>query len=249
MITLYSGTPGSGKSLHVAYKIIDFVKFGKPVMANFPIDETYFNRGRKKDKPPPKRYGTFYYLTPEELTPELLINHARQHHKCGKEGQTLLIIDECSLMFNSRDWKMQDRMSWIRFFQMHRHFGFDIILVCQHDRMLDRQIRAFIETEKKHRNAKNYKIWGMIIYYLTGGLFVSLEYWYGAHLFCGSEFFLLNRKKAKIYNTHAMFSPSSTSEGLGVPSGGDEEKKQTCEQIDYSDLLNFSDIKNDIKRV
>ena len=208
MITLYSGTPGSGKSLHVAYKIIDTIRFGKPVIANFPIDETYFNRGRKKNRPPPARYGRFMYWGPDELVPANLIEYARLNHKVGKEGQTLLVIDECALMFNSRDWKMQDRMGWIRFFQMHRHFGFDVILVCQHDRMMDRQIRAFIETEKKHRCAKNYKLFGFILYYLTGGLFVCIEYWYGAHLMCGSEFFTLKRRKARIYNTHALFTVS-----------------------------------------
>ena len=223
MISLYSGTPGSGKSLHCAYKMIDFIKMGKTVIANFPIDETYFYKHGKK----PKRYGDFIYLNALELTPQYLIDYAQKHHKLGKEGQTMVVIDECSLMFNSRDWKMQDRMSWIRFFQLHRHFGFDVILICQHDRMLDRQIRAFIETEYKHRNAKNYKIFGFILHLLTGGFFVCIEEWYGCRLRCGSEFFFLNRKKASIYNSHLLFeSPVSTEAGAGgTPADGETPKK------------------------
>lgn len=205
MISLYSGTPGSGKSLHCAYKIIDFIKMGKPVIANFPIDEQYFNRGKHRDKPPPKRYGKFEYWSPNKLNPTALKRYAKEHHKVGKEGQTILIIDECAIMFNSRDWKMQDRMGWIKFFQLHRHMGFDVILICQHDRMLDRQIRAFIETEYKHRSAKNFGFWGLLISLISRGFFVSIEYWYGAKIRLSSNFFFLNKRKASIYDSHNLF--------------------------------------------
>lgn len=35
MISLYSGTPGSGKSLHVAQKMRKHFLSGRPVIANF----------------------------------------------------------------------------------------------------------------------------------------------------------------------------------------------------------------------
>ena len=38
MIYLYSGTPGSGKSLHTARVIYYSLKRGFPVIANFPIN-------------------------------------------------------------------------------------------------------------------------------------------------------------------------------------------------------------------
>jgi len=37
MIYLYSGTPGSGKSLHLANIIWQKLRSGRPVIANFPI--------------------------------------------------------------------------------------------------------------------------------------------------------------------------------------------------------------------
>lgn len=52
MIYLYSGTPGSGKSLHQAKDIYDWLRKGKVVIANFDIDVNKI----------PKCKGQFIYL-------------------------------------------------------------------------------------------------------------------------------------------------------------------------------------------
>lgn len=198
MIYLYSGTPGSGKSLRAAYKLIESIKIGKSVIANFPIDETYF-------KPRKKPYGNFDYVNNQELTVDFLKTYAKLFHEPYREHQTLLIIDECASIFNSRSWDKGDRQEWIYFFQQHRKLGYDVILISQNDRLIDRQIRAFIETEWKHRAIKNYKTFGFLLSSFTGGMFCAVEYWYGMHLRCGSEMFFINRKKAKIYDTYKIF--------------------------------------------
>jgi len=205
MIILYSGTPGSGKSLHTAYKIWDNLRVhNRPVIANFPIsfDKITKNIFRQTLKNSDRIINGFTYRNNQELTVEFLQDYAVEHHKQNKEGQTLLIIDECAIMFNSRQWDMKGRQQWIAFFQQHRKLGFDIILVAQNDRLIDRQIRAFVETEYKHRAIKNYKTFGWLLSIFCRGLFVSVEYWYGTRLRCGSEMFTLNRKKASIYNTY-----------------------------------------------
>ena len=38
VLKLYSGTPGSGKSLDVARKIYHALRYGRPVIANFDIN-------------------------------------------------------------------------------------------------------------------------------------------------------------------------------------------------------------------
>lgn len=197
MIHLYSGTPGSGKSLRVAYKIIFLLKQGRDVIANFPIDMEYFGKRKK--------LGKFTYLDNQNLTVARLKNYALKYHKSFKEGQTLVVIDECAAMFNSRCWDNKGRLEWIYFFQQHRKLGFDIILVAQHDRLIDRQIRAFVETEYKHRALKNYKTFGWLISLLSGGLFIAIEYWYGTRLKCSSEMFRLSKRKARIYDTYKIF--------------------------------------------
>ena len=137
MIEFYSGTPGSGKSLHVAKRIwIKLFIKKQNVIANFNINQELYNKKKKK--------GMFDYITNMELTPDYLIEYALLNHKPGIENQTLVVIDECQLMFNSRDWQNKNRMAWIEFFTLHRHYGYNFILVSQMDRLVDRQIRAYV---------------------------------------------------------------------------------------------------------
>ena len=199
MITLYSGTPGSGKSLYAAYVIWARLMAGRRVIGNFNINYDAFGRHAQKAR------KNYLWLDNSELTPEALNDFAKEHHILGKEGQTLIVIDECAVMFNSRDFGRSDRMRWIVFFQQHRKLGFDVILIAQQDRMIDRQIRGFIENEYKYRAVKRYKLFGSILSFITGGMFVRVEQWYGLRLRSGSEFFLLHRRKARIYNTFEVF--------------------------------------------
>ena len=199
MITLYSGTPGSGKSLYAAYVIWARLMAGQRVIGNFNINYDAF--GKRADKA--RKYYT--WLDNSELTPRRLNEFAQEHHRLGRESQTLIVIDECAVMFNTRDFGRKDRLDWIVFFQQHRKLGYDVILVAQQDRMIDRQIRGFIETEYKYRAVKRYKLFGWFLSLLCGGLFVRVQQWYGMRLREGAEFFMFHRRKAKIYNTFEVF--------------------------------------------
>ena len=61
MILLYSGTPGSGKSLHVAERLYHLLRAGRPVICNFNIN---------LNRIPPKRRD--YSGIPCAVLPELL---------------------------------------------------------------------------------------------------------------------------------------------------------------------------------
>lgn len=196
MIKLYSGTPGSGKSLYTAYEIIRLLKQKRTVIANFPIDEKFFGK---------KKIGKFLYVQNQDLTVNFLKRFSKENFKPYTEHEGTLIIDECAAMFNCRCWDAKGRAEWCMFFQQHRKLGYDVILISQHDRLIDRQIRAYIETEYRHRAIKNYKIFGWILSLIFGGLFVRIEKWYGTPLKCGHEYFLYNKKKAKIYDTYKIF--------------------------------------------
>ena len=134
MITLYSGTPGSGKSLHCARTIKNWSRLGYPVIGNFPVDLSMHKR------------ADFTYCPNDKMTPDFLINYSRQRFgsKAPKEGSILLVIDECQLLFNAREWQQNGRDKWLSFFTQHRKLGYDIILIAQFDRMIDRQIRSLI---------------------------------------------------------------------------------------------------------
>ena len=155
MIHLYSGTPGSGKSLHTARDIRDALRIRKmPVIANFDVNHSLRNYDR-----------LFTYLPNDRLDPSFLEDFARNWFAGRKvrEDSILLVIDEAQLVFNSRAWQHGQRMDWIQFFSQHRHFGYKVVLIAQFDRMIDRQIRSLIEIETNHRKLGNFGMKGLIL--------------------------------------------------------------------------------------
>ena len=142
MIKLYSGTPGSGKSLHLARTIYWQLRMKHHVICNFPINLQIVEKW--------KQY--FHYVPNDELTPMYLkqFSMAVFDDKPIKEDDIMLVIDESQMLFNARDWQKADRRGWLEFFTVHRHFGYSIILVAQFDQMLDKQVRSLIEYELVH---------------------------------------------------------------------------------------------------
>ncbi len=196
MIYLYTGSPGSGKSYHVAVDVYNRLtrhKY-KRVIANFKIEISKI----KKCK------GEFIYKDNSELTVEYLMRYAKEKHVEGIENQTLLVIDEAQVKFNSRDWqiKRDERMEWIEFFSQHRKLGFNIIMITQFDRMIDRQIRALVEYEIKHRKVNNFKI-GKLLPVTT---FACITYWYGVNEKIDVEFLFYRKKYSNIYDSYSIIS-------------------------------------------
>ncbi|RHV88032.1 DUF2075 domain-containing protein [Clostridium sp. OF09-36] len=106
MIYLYSGTPGSGKSLHTARVIRNTLMLNKPVIANIPINTSLCKHSER-----------FLHITDGMLRPSALVDYSREYFKDRpvKEGEILLIIDEAQRMFNARDWSKSDRAGWNEF--------------------------------------------------------------------------------------------------------------------------------------
>lgn len=217
MIELYTGTPGSGKSLHCADVIYNRIMRGKTVIANFDINMSVFPKAR--------RLGTYICKDNWDLTPQWLMQYAVDQAKRSKnghikEGQFLLIIDECQIMFNSRDWQAKNRMEWCVFFTQHRKYGFNIILITQYDRMIDRQIRALVEYHVIHRKINNCGLFGTIVGLLCGGkLFVAVSKWYSEKMSLGSQWFRFKRKYARLYDSYRIFSVSAEGD-TPVSAGG-----------------------------
>ncbi len=198
-ISLYSGTPGSYKSYHATNDVVTWLGRGKNVIANYPVDASKYYSKRKK-------LGLFKFVTNEQLTVDFLIRFARNNHKPGKlKAQTLVVIDEASIKFNAREIDRKDRMEWIKFLANHRHYNFDIIMIAQSDRMLDRQVRGLLEYDIKHRALKNWNLGAAIASIIFGGLFHCVEYWYPCHLKTATNLKKFNKKIANCYDTMALF--------------------------------------------
>lgn len=195
MVFTYTGTPGSGKSLHCAEKILFHLRQGKRVICNFPIN-TYMIKKRFRKN--------FYYIPDEHLTPHYLFEFAKAYHKEAKEDQTFLFIDEAQRLFPiDRVYLM--RREWEQFFQLHRHYGYSVILVTQNMSYINKGIRIQTEYEVKHRKINNYGLGGLLLTLLHIPLFVALTYWQGTREKIYSDFFLFRRKYGKLYNTFANF--------------------------------------------
>lgn len=203
MIYFYSGTPGSGKSLHVAKDIYTKLRTKKQnVIANFPINFDVVEKKLFSNKK--SKTGKFLYVDNSQLTVKYLVDYAKKNHVLGKEGQTLLIIDECQVIFNPREFSRADRLQWNNFFSQHRKLGYNCILISQNDRLVDRQIRALFEYDVRHRKVNNFKI-GM---FFPVPLFACVTYWYGVKEKLGVEFFFYRNKLGKLYDSYKMFDES-----------------------------------------
>lgn len=182
MLSLYTGTVGSGKSFHALELGLNFIKKNGYVIANFPIKppKKYITKRHKRKWEEKILKRWLYY---EEISVEYLMALSLENGWFGKEAQCLVLIDEAGIMFNSRDWQSEKgtRNAWIKFLSQSRKFGFDFVFVCQADRMIDKQIRGLVEYEVKHRKLNNSKLFGFLsLFKFTG--FMYIYKWYGTRV-------------------------------------------------------------------
>lgn len=191
MIDLYLGSVGSGKSYHALKEGIEKTKQrGGFVVANFPIKA----RNEKENE-------RWIYL--EDFSPKDLIRLSFERGSFGHEGRALVIVDEAGIKFNSRDWQVNpnERKEWIKFLSQSRKFGYDIILVAQDERMVDRQIRKLAEFNVKHIKLRNYKLMKL----LPWQIFAVVRFWNGATFKGQVSFLFFNPFLAKRYDTMKLF--------------------------------------------
>ncbi|MGE5629201.1 MAG: zonular occludens toxin domain-containing protein [Solirubrobacterales bacterium] len=208
MIYFYSGTPGSGKSLQVAKDIVQKLTVRKQnVIANIDINLDSINKnifGKKR------KMGKFFYLNNKYLTPDFLYKYAYKYHEKGKEGQTLLVIDEAQMIFSPTVVKLKTqedknyRVGWLDFFTQHRHLGYNIIIISQFDRLIDAQIRCLFEYNVIHRKVNNFKI-GAIMSIFKVSVFVAVHYWYGVNEKMNAQFYMYHKKYSRIYDSYKKF--------------------------------------------
>lgn len=193
MIKCYTGVPGSGKSLHCCRLICVWLRSGKNVISNFPLRVDLVK----------KNCGHYFYLPNEKITVPLLMQFAQTMHIDKMEHQTLIVIDEASVKFNSRTFNDPDRLDFLSFFAQHRHYGFEVVLVTQNMKQLDRQIRDLIEIEVIHRNAKTYWLYK----WLPFALFIAVEKNVAIKDKNSDEFFLYSKYYGGLYDTFHEFNP------------------------------------------
>ena len=201
MIYLYMGVPGSGKSLYACGQILDALSLGKLVITNFPVS---FNHIHGKFFQWFYGRGTVCCCSNDQLTPSFLL-HASEYYFSGsavREGRILLVIDECSLIFNPREWNRPDRKEWLSWFSQHRKYGFDVILICQTGMQLDKQLRPIIESRCTFK-----KISSFLPFSFSFPIFVLCTSYYNSRSKenIKVKVFVYHSKWAKVYNSMRLF--------------------------------------------
>lgn len=248
MIELYSGTPGSGKSLHMAFEIRSRLKKNNRVI----IGNFYINTSIIK-----KRKGSYIMVMNDRLTPDRLLDFSRKLSRhLGrrlKEGEILLLIDEAQLLFNSREWQNLAHSGWLSFFSQHRHYGFDIILAAQFDRMLDRQVRCLLEYEIIHRKVNRFGFIGAVIGLFTGkNLYIAIKKWYPLKEKIDSSLFLGSKKLFAIYDSYNHFDGpgqkqkteqrAASAPTVSLPSLSRKEPEQEKEETEDLELIDLESV-------
>lgn len=208
-IYMYSGTPGTGKSLHAVNDLRFRLnrKQPYPAIGNFPLAEGA----------PVAHPEHYHYFTNEELTPDLLTEFADDYWNTSgrdfKEEKLGLILDECQLCFNSRTWNSdaKTRLAWLEFFSQHRKYGYRITFIAQNAKMVDNQFRMLIEYEWLHRKVANLGVIGGILGLLSfGRLYMHINTYFATGERLGMDWFLASSKDFRMYDTHARFKRTLT---------------------------------------
>lgn len=226
MIQVYSGPTGSGKSYHAVDTIIKHLRKGLNVIADFPIEL----KGLKNIK------GEFTYCP--LLTIQFLVSYAELHHDMSSmvENQTLVVIDEVYNYFDPRDFARDDRMLWVSFLKISRHYCLSFLFVCQNAKTdLDKKILMLLDYNISHKDIAKLQFGFQIIVLFTGKWFLANKW----SCSCGqsrtkidSKWIHLNKRFAKRYNSHHIFDNSAFMRELKryekIHKGDDEYVEQQC---------------------
>jgi hypothetical protein len=136
-VYLVTGKLGSGKSLISVGRAVEYASKGRRVAANFSIDFSQVKHSRRG-----KLSEAYCEVLPARPS-------ANDLHALGRGGDReevagLLILDEAATYLNARDWADKDRKRVIDWFLHSRKLGWDVMLICQHQSLLDKQIRESV---------------------------------------------------------------------------------------------------------
>lgn len=154
MIEVITGKPGSGKTYLAVLRLMELEKGKYVVFHN--ID------GLKHEKmPEPEHYR---YVPPDDL-PQFITRAKQEEYATAVREKydraMLVVVDEAQMYFAERNDARKGWLSW------HRHLGQDVILICQHYKMIHGDYYNLAEYEI--RALKSLLLNQMVYQYRVGG--------------------------------------------------------------------------------
>lgn len=210
-IQIYTGTPGSGKSLHAAREIrynLNSLR-PRPVIANFELSE----------QAPVKRRDLFHYVPNSALRVEDLQGYAVDYWEShgGRliEDYIDVYLDEAQILWNARSWSAKDRLGWLEFLSQSRKYGYRIVFIAQSAQMIDNQFRMLIEQEVNHRRVSQFGLGGWLMALpFRGRLLLAVKTAFQIKERIGSQWFLASKRDWEMYDSYKRFDPEKSDDGL-----------------------------------
>jgi zona occludens toxin len=139
MIELYEGVPGSGKSYNcVKDKFLPWLRHGRRLYVY--IDGIYLDRlaaFEGKEEADLKKQISCWAESAEVLSGLLTLDPG-----------SAVIIDECQTLFRSQT-RVDPEV--LRLLEVHRHYGLDLVLMCQDYRQMTQSVTRLVEVTTKFR--------------------------------------------------------------------------------------------------
>jgi hypothetical protein len=130
---LLSGKRGEGKSISAARMMASYIRRGCTVATNMDIRMEHMARPWSK---------LICYRLPDHPDVSAFESLPLGNENPVDESKNgLLVLDEVATFLNSRDWQARDRAAVIRWLLHSRKYGWDLLLIAQHPRLVDAQIR------------------------------------------------------------------------------------------------------------
>lgn len=158
MITLLYGQPGTGKSTLSTGIILDYLRQGRRVVSNYPVDAA-----PASERPKGSLVNAYVEVLPSRPSFDQLQSVGNGWFSptdLGREDRAgLLCIDECGPWLSSRKWNEKDRDLVIDWLLHSRKRGWDILLIAQAPGLIDKQVReAVIESYARVRRSDRMKV-------------------------------------------------------------------------------------------
>lgn len=198
MIEQYIGTIGSGKSYHALERIVEHLKAGGYVIANFPLK---FTSGQIK-----RGWADRFLYVDGDLLEDvngvsLFLDLSDRYGFNEFTNLCLVVIDEAGGQFPPEQASSPIQKVWKDFFKQSRKLGYDFILIMQDEKEINRTIASCIENKVVHRKANNIFPFSLLPF----TIFVHVVYWKQSRqkLKSGSTIFV--KSFSKMYDTHMKF--------------------------------------------
>lgn len=128
-----TGGLGSGKSLISVGRIQDYLRQGRPVATNLNIHLKDLLHVRSKQS---------IIRLPDFPSREDFDAIGCGNESVDESKNGLLVLDECGVFFNSREWGDKGRQAAIAWLLHSRKKGWDVIFIVQSIELIDKQIRV-----------------------------------------------------------------------------------------------------------